>query len=87
MYHVCVSELQASVDGLLTEKLLLEQQVEDQTKELDQLREQVQRCADVCVCVPTGYVTYHRLFATASCGGWRERGLNEETDQTQQDHE
>ncbi|XP_049923933.1 shootin-1 isoform X2 [Epinephelus moara] len=36
-----IAELQASVDGLLTEKLQLEQQVEDLTKEQVQLREQL----------------------------------------------
>ena len=46
-FFVCVSELQASVDGLLAEKLQLEQQVEDLTREQVQLREQVQQC--VCV--------------------------------------
>uniref|UniRef100_A0A8C9ZFQ7 Shootin-1-like n=1 Tax=Sander lucioperca TaxID=283035 RepID=A0A8C9ZFQ7_SANLU len=36
-----IAELQASVDGLLAEKLQLEQQVEDLTKEQVQLREQL----------------------------------------------
>ncbi len=48
---VCVSELQTSVDALLAEKLQLEQQVEDLTKETVQLREQVHVCLCVCVCV------------------------------------
>jgi len=38
---VCVLALQASVDGLLAEKLRLEQQVEELTSEQVQLREQV----------------------------------------------
>lgn len=41
LFLSCVSELQASVDGLLAEKLKLEQQVEDLTSEQTQLREQV----------------------------------------------
>uniref|UniRef100_A0A3Q3JQY0 Uncharacterized protein n=1 Tax=Monopterus albus TaxID=43700 RepID=A0A3Q3JQY0_MONAL len=36
-----ITELQASVDGLLAEKLQLEQQIEDMTKEQDHLREQL----------------------------------------------
>lgn len=43
---MCVLELQMTVDGLLTDKLLLEQQMEDLTKEGVQIREQVL----VCVC-------------------------------------
>lgn len=37
----CVSELQTIVDGLLTDKLLLEQQMENLTKEGAELRQQV----------------------------------------------
>lgn len=44
-----VSELQASVDGLLAEKLQLEQQVENLTREQVQLREQVYPCRCVRV--------------------------------------
>ncbi|GLD47997.1 shootin-1-like isoform X1 [Lates japonicus] len=36
-----IAELQASVDGLLAEKLQLEQEVDDLTKQQDQLREQL----------------------------------------------
>ncbi|XP_031706485.1 shootin-1 isoform X3 [Anarrhichthys ocellatus] len=46
-----IAELQASVDGLLAEKLQLEQQVEDLTREQVQLREQVHQCVCACVCV------------------------------------
>lgn len=45
----CVSELQTIVDGLLTDKLLLEQQIENLTKEGAELRQQV--CVCVCVCL------------------------------------
>lgn len=39
--HGRVSELQASLDRLLAEKLQLQQQVEELTKELSHLRDQV----------------------------------------------
>lgn len=39
--HARLSDLQASVDRLLAEKLQLQQQVEELTKELSHLRDQV----------------------------------------------
>lgn len=89
---VCVAELQTIIDGLLTDKLLLVQQIDNLTKEGLQLREQVLVCACVCVhkyvsvCV---FISGFSLlfFFTARPSGGRERDHAEGDEQTEQDHE
>lgn len=90
-----MSELQASVDRLLAEKLQLEQRVDELTKELGQLRDQVgwgvgglgggtPAHLDLVQHVVTLPLSPH---LSARPGGRRERGPAEEHEQAEQEHE
>lgn len=87
-----VAELQASVDRLLAEKLQLEQQVEELTKELRQLRDQVagpgaRARAHASLDVIQPIVTLPLSYLSARPGGRGEGGPAEEHEQAEQEHE
>lgn len=84
--RACVSELQASVDSLLAEKLHLQRQVEELTKELSHLRDQVGGL-HVHMHVIQRIVTLPLSYLPACPGGRGERGPAEELKQAEQELE